>query len=343
MLIIYLLLISFPFSKAHSDGACMLEPVSLQKRTEQATLIVEGLVTNLEIVKDNNSGNIFTLYTITLSGILKGYSSENEIKILAQGGKTENEWHIVTGSLSLHPGDKGIFFCQPVNHRKNTYQSYAAAQGFIKYHEDETHAHDPFFTYKNIQEDLVQKIERIAGTPYKKIYNPEKRIGLVPDIIPSTLPVIQNLNPTTITGGTFQPLTITGSGFGSIQGSGYVEFKNCNDGGNSYIRPLSSDYISWSDTEIKVKVPSSPCAGTGDVRIVNHGGGSTQSLQILTVTYSCLNINSNGFARLPSLVNMDMKGGQTFHMNSSFEENEKAREAFLRALTSWRCATGVTF
>ena len=78
-----------------------------------------------------------------------------------------------------------------------------------------------------------------------------------------TSPYLTRISPTQVkTGGR---LTLTGGNFGTRRGSGYVSFF-------SNIRPSASDYVSWSNSRIVVKVPAR--AQSGNVQVVTGAGAS---------------------------------------------------------------------
>src|SRR5581483_1182930 len=105
--------------------------------------------------------------------------------------------------------------------------------------------------------------------------------------------------------------------------------------------PYATDYVSWSDNSITVKVPEN--AGTGSI-LVN---GNMLSSTMLTVPYAHINVYSSSvnFSDVTRqryyLRNLDGYGGYTFLFNTGFYNNAAAVAAFERALTTWRCATGV--
>ncbi|MFT7163342.1 MAG: hypothetical protein ACI9GZ_004544, partial [Bacteroidia bacterium] len=145
-----------------------------------------------------------------------------------------------------------------------------------------------------------------------------------------------------------QTLTINGSGFGSSRGNGYVEFKNANDGGNTWVRPLASEYVSWSDSEIKVKVTASSggganngTAGTGGIRVFENSGTSATSSNDLIVRFSRLNVVSDGEPFQTKHINQNNNGGYTFFYHPSFPTAAKA--AFESELNDWRCGVLVNF
>ena len=75
-----------------------------------------------------------------------------------------------------------------------------------------------------------------------------------------TSPYLGNVSPVSVKPG--DRLTLTGANFRSTRGSGYVLFA-------PNVRPSSSDYVSWSDSRIVVKVPAG--AQSGDVKVVATG------------------------------------------------------------------------
>ena len=103
---------------------------------------------------------------------------------------------------------------------------------------------------------------------------------------------ITGFSPPQIDGGKNEILTINGVNFGATQGSGYVKLKNADDGGNTYLQLDADDYISWSNTEIKVIVPAhhrtTPIGapvGSGFI-LVSNGTSTITSVATLDVLYS---------------------------------------------------------
>ena len=78
-----------------------------------------------------------------------------------------------------------------------------------------------------------------------------------------TSPYLTSISPTQVKTG--DRLTLTGGNFGTRRGSGYVSFF-------SNVRPSASDYVSWSNSRIVVKVPAR--AQSGNVQVVTGAGAS---------------------------------------------------------------------
>ena len=75
-----------------------------------------------------------------------------------------------------------------------------------------------------------------------------------------TSPYLASVSPSRVRPG--DRLTLTGANFRSTRGSGYVLF-------TPNVRPASSDYVSWSDSRIVVRVPVG--AQSGEVKVVATG------------------------------------------------------------------------
>jgi hypothetical protein len=112
-------------------------------------------------------------------------------------------------------------------------------------------------------------------------------------------PVITNFNPAFNIAGVGEILTINGIRFGAYRGE--VLFKVADDGGQSYLNGLDEQYVnSWSDTLIKVRVPSlvykgytggasSGGAGSGTIKIKTEKGRTCESSTPLHIPYSVMN------------------------------------------------------
>ncbi|WMJ73309.1 matrixin family metalloprotease [Cytophagaceae bacterium ABcell3] len=333
----------FHASAQHMIGdACMMLPISLEDKTKKAALIVEGHIVDSYVKKDPKNNTLYTYFTISVATVFKGDKISKEITAKSPGGKTEEEWHIITGSLNPTIEDQGIFFLT-ASQEQDIYEPLGAVQGLIKFTSD-GEASDGLRKYKDTEQEIRQRIEHLLGKSPTHLQ--KRKMRKINPSLPGTptLPVIQSFSPTNISAGTDKVLTIKGSGFGSIRGTGgKVEFRNCNDGGSTWVSPSSISYTHWSDTEIRVKVPSSPCAGTGNIRVTNASGASTISTKALLVNFSYINIEAHGITHIPVLTNTDNRGGHSFRLNVDFDENEPAKEAFYNALIAWRCNTGVNF
>ena len=85
-----------------------------------------------------------------------------------------------------------------------------------------------------------------------------------------TNPYLSSVSPSSVKPG--DRLTLTGTNFKSSRGSGYVLFA-------PNVRPAASDYVSWSNSRIVVKVPAR--AQSGDVKVVATGSQSSGTKRIV--------------------------------------------------------------
>ena len=83
-------------------------------------------------------------------------------------------------------------------------------------------------------------------------------------------PYLGSVSPVSVKPG--DRLTLTGANFRSSRGSGYVLF-------TSNVRPTASDYVTWSDSRIVVKVPAG--AQSGDVKVAVIGAGASGTKRII--------------------------------------------------------------
>lgn len=323
---------------------CLLKEVPLNDRILSSGLIIEGKVTARQSFWDGNHQMIYTINTLEIYKIFKGSAASSSVNIITEGGAVGQDMIKVEPSLELSIGDIGVFTCNisstsnlsGYSNSGDLYEAYAASQGFVKYDLNDQTASEVFKKYSNVTTQLYGAIAALLNTPYKEV----KTF----DIMSGTsnykmAPSITSFSPATVTSGTKTVLTINGSGFGFPQGSGTVGFKNSDDGGASYINPLASQYVTWTDTQIQVEVPAK--AGTGTIQVTQ--GGTTTSAGTLTVSYAQLNVVSGGTAYKPHHVDDNGSGGYTWQMYTGFDGNASAKASFLRALDSWRCNTSVNW
>ncbi|MCB9327417.1 MAG: IPT/TIG domain-containing protein [Lewinellaceae bacterium] len=167
-------------------------------------------------------------------------------------------------------------------------------------------------------------------------------------------PEITSFSPTTIHAGTGEILTITGSKFGNWDETKCtVIFPNGDaDGGDTEagIKDFEWDgIIHWSDTEIKIKVPStdknsgtSRPASTGKIKIKNQCGTSNQSSTVLQIPYSIFNYRPTTYS-FPRKLTLEAQKKNGICMQYAPDVPIWVRDAFEDALTDWCGTTGINF
>ncbi|HHH55182.1 MAG TPA: hypothetical protein ENK91_16085, partial [Bacteroidetes bacterium] len=344
---IYLITVLSLFFNKTLNSQGMIVNTSLEKRVENSSFVIEGRVVHQKYLWDSAYKSIYTVNTVLILNQLKGENYHDTINLITPGGIVGNDKIEVFPSLKLNINDVGLFilnkanidFERNVNNFSNFIPEYSKLS-FIKYDMGNFSAFDDFTSYPDIERDIYGKLNSL-GLKFENKLNTFQTKEL--DLRSPNAVSISSFTLTTITAGTQSVLTINGSGFGSSQGSGKVEFRNADNGGSGYMSPIANEYVSWSDNQIKVEVPSR--AGTGDIRVTNDSGSSDVSSSDLTVTYNLTNINYNSDKYRPNLVDADGSGGIEFVFYTDFYNDANAMGAFTRALNSWRCGggTGVYF
>ncbi|MCD2258433.1 T9SS type A sorting domain-containing protein [Psychroserpens luteolus] len=334
----------------------LLYEVPLNTQVQSSSDIIEGKVISKTSFWDDNQKNIFTVNTVEVYKIFKGQTITQIIEVITPGGTVGSESEVVTPSLSLEVGDIGVFMLHNNDiaitngTAQNKFKPFASSQGFYKYNLKENTVHNPFQAKEGITDIFYNQIRSLTNNT---------AIVEVSDFNVDTIlenntanrnvngaTSITSFSPTTLNGGVKDQLTITGAGFGATEGT--VEFRDANAGGEDnmgtpvYFAALSTQIISWSNTEIVVEVPSR--AGTGDIRVTTNGGGSSDvSSQTLTVFYSQINPSNGTNAFSSQHFDTNGNGGYTWQMFTDFDADADAKASFLRAFDTWVCTTGVNW
>jgi PKD repeat protein len=329
-----ILLTLFSFTKLYSE--CVLVPLSLQERVNASTLIVEGIVQSKTCHWNSDQTMIYTKNKVQISKIFKGSGliSQYTIDVITMGGVIGNKAVKAEPELELETGEIGILLLIQKN---GEWVAESGPQGFIRIDKHTAESSDVFNTYSAyaIQPMIVSYTKQTIVTVNAQLTNVtinSKRAA----------PSISSISPTTINAGTSSVLTIKGSNFNSTIDTSSVQFKNGDDGGLSFIKALKRDYVSWSDTMIRVRVRTK--AGTGKIRLVIAGNGIANSADTLKIPYAHLNVVSGDTISYETQeIGMNSSNGITWKMNKRFYDSSGARGAFIRSLERWRCGTYINW
>ena len=342
------------------EGHCLLLPIEPAYRAQQSALVVEAQVLDARSFWDVGHRRLFTRHRLRVFSLLKGQVADTTgLVVITEGGRLGLDQQILTNTLRLTAGQQGILFLTPTNWAGvpgPAFTPFGSEQGFIEYNPAEGSATEPFRTYSALGANFYQEIAQLTKQPRRVLFtNP----ALVPVVQPArrgTLaPSITGFSPQILPAGSGAVLTISGSGFGTSRGSGFVEFKNADDGGATRVKAREADYLTWTDTQIQVRVPSAanggqPAsnghpAGSGRVRITTADQQTGESPGPVTIIYALTNVESTDGTVLqrPNHVALNTSGGITFRFGPSFTPNPAATAAWQRALTTWRCQTGMNW
>ena len=333
-------------------GQCSLYPVSLSNRVSNSSLIIEGKVISQKSFWNVDRNYIYTSNLISINQVIKGSFVSPYLEVITEGGTVDLNKQVVEPSLQLDINDEGVFTLNSFNQLSQfgspVFQTYADQQGFIKFNLSENSAVSPFKKYTDIN-NVYTELETILNINLPAFINPNSTNKFT--ALSSVAPAITSIAPTIITAGTSSILTINGSGFGATQGTSIVEFFNADDGGSTYIQPHSTQYVSWSNTQIQVMVPTKSgtttgTAGTGPVRVTV--GTPVVSSQTLTVNYGEINVLYTNTITTQAVFNtrhvdLNTMGGINWQMYTSFNANGPAKTSFLSAFQTWRCNTNINW
>ncbi|MFD2999997.1 IPT/TIG domain-containing protein [Pontibacter toksunensis] len=349
----------FSFRAFSSDRGHML-PLTLEERVNKADMVVEGEVVSQKSFWDTGQKNIYTSNLIRVYKSFKGKVESQLVELITEGGSIGLKKHVVSTALQLRPGQQGVFFLKrqqqlprsPGSQYTST-MAYGSQQGYVKYDLAGKRAIGSFDSYSSIQ-GLYQDISRRTGQNYSSISRNEaledrpaveQKQQQVQDA--KLAPLITSFLPTTVSAGTGVVLTINGSGFGATRGNGAVEFRNADDGGQTFVQPLASSYIFWSDNQIRLYVPSATedrdTPGSGPIRVVTNDGSVISSTIPIIIEFAYSNVVFDDKTFRPRLIDVDGLGGYTIRYAPSMLGKQRAQEGFRRAMTTWVCVSGVNW
>ncbi|WP_411766290.1 T9SS type A sorting domain-containing protein [Winogradskyella sp. A3E31] len=329
-----------------------LKPLTLDEQVSHSDAIVEGKVISKASFWNADRTNIYTVNTVEVYKSFKG-EVQPTIEIITSGGTVDLEMEIVSPSLSLQTNSIGVFFLNNSSQqlqRSSTlpaYRSHSSVQGFYQYDIETDRAVSAVERIDGITTTLYQELQNKTGRQLQSLndFNPDTKRASMATTNSRSAIAVTNISPMVATAGTKTTITITGSGFGTVMGD--VGFSNSDYGGMLYYDALESQIMSWSDTEIVVEVPDK--AGTGAIRI-RHDDTSTQvSGQSLTVEYAHSNAEytptpgTTQYAYFLQHVDTDGNGGYEWQMQTDFDANTAANDAFVRSLDTWRCNSKINW
>lgn len=355
---IRIILLSFLILCGLENFAQALFPVTIEEKVGGSSLIVEGKVVDKYSFWNPSHTMIFTSNKIEVYKVFKGSLVENFIEVVTHGGAVGNNIIEASDLLSLDKENVGVFFCKrntaslhaPIS-GYNLWDVYSSSQGFVKYNLTKNTAADPFNTYKSISKQLYTTLQAQTGRSME-VKNPSfdvTRHLQLPNAL--NAPVISSFSPATVyAGARLSPannvLTITGSGFGTPTGSAKIRFDDDNNAANSTPYDLAAtddQIISWTDTEIKVSVPTR--AGTGTFTVMNDAGvesAASATLQVLISVISATIAGTPNYTTEANLMNDNGSGGYTLQYSISSQNGginlntSTIKTTFQRALNTFK-------
>ena len=336
---------------SQGNTQCSAIPTALFERTLLSELIVEGKVISQQSFWDEGHKLIYTANRIEVYKQFKGERlNASFVDLITLGGIVDLEAVMVTPSLSLRMGDVGVFLLsektiQPelnagVRLENNAFLSSYGEQSFLKYNLVNGKVFDYTEPFDDIKNRLYPTLEIYAHQEFIAVGAFDIDNYYRSNQGQARAAAISSFMPASLNAGRGEVLTINGSGFGAVQGSGVVTFTSSGSPGVSItVQPLASQYVSWSDTQIQVEVPS--LAATGPFR-VTASDASTAISATLTVGYAFINVSNAGIDFDTHFIDADGAGGYTFTYNVGLAAT-MATTPFETAFTNWCATTGVNW
>ena len=361
----------FIFLSTLVSAQIIQKPINIEQTFKSAAVVVNGQVVEKQSYWDIDHKMIYTVHKIKVSKSFKGNNNEYQY-LLTEGGSIGLKGVVVKPSVNIRLHSVGYVMLKKARdikldgyeHNDNLMELSDYLTGYYDYDSISNSimiTNDLMLEKQMFENNLEQYSKKKAvGVNYELEQNLFRSVGISQEL------QVFDISPSTIAAGNKEVLTITGSGFGDFifgNNHGYVSFKNADSGGSQWQSCLKSQIVSWTDTEIKVEVPSD--SGSGTIRVTTAENETFQSSQQITVPYSIITYvysvsgDSDDTVEYPiyhtgsmtgnvqnpdaSLQNNIVDGAYLFSLNADFYENEPARESFKDLLTDWVCTTGQNF
>jgi len=341
-------------------------PISIDQRITASKQIAIGKVVQQYTFWDDNKQNIYTAHLLEITAYLKKTSTKQYVEIITPGGVIEDEAQIVYPNIELVLHKSYFFFLDnlslitirntPTVNRTSIprFCAYSYIQGILPLQ----HNHYVDYIDKTPQpiDKLLKKTQAltqfIAKRPNGNVFIFEKESMPIATSARKNITLKNGLGETVAhfhAGSTdeSEELIINGSGFGTVPGT--VQFSDANNGGSSFINSnYETDLVSWTDSEIRLKIPNK--AGSGTVEVY-HQNGQLVGRTSISIEWAVNPIFSTyrGYderTRQPvKFLNNNENGGYTLQINTTegFFTDNQAVTSFERALTKWQCQTGINF
>ncbi|MFY7963738.1 MAG: T9SS type A sorting domain-containing protein [Chitinophagaceae bacterium] len=343
---------------SNESKANALYPVSMDEKVANSTNIIEGKVVSKTSFWNAAHTVIFTTNKVKVYKIFKGGMTDTYIEVLTQGGTVGDVSLEASDLLSLDNEEIGVFFLHPnvINLRSPITNNilmdvYSSSQGCFVYDIANKKAVAPFVNYNSISGALYTELQIKTGNSIIvkdasfNINSNPFGVGIL------AIPEITSFSPATVNAGAFldpttNVLTIVGNNFGTAGGSAAIIFTDGNTGAGTptfVVNSTDAAISQWTNTQIKVKVPTRAASGFFSVR--ESTGVTSMAPDPLNVYYSIL---SNGVREM-GLINQNGSGGYTVYFSNNTAgsgvdlDASTAKATVQRALTTWREIVGMNW
>ena len=291
---------------------CVRIPIPLQDRQKMASVQQWGTLTRPMVVE--RDGHLFTRFRFADAVLVSGDSLATTLE--APGGTLGDVSERVSGLYMPEAGSTGLWMLERWN---GAWRLLADRQGLLLW-------------------DGERLCDGLNTTlPKPGTWRDSLGMRFIPQSIQPKIsaPTITGIQPNTAHAGNGEIVSIVGSGFGNARGNGSVNFRNADDGGQTYVAAPADAYLSWSNNEIKIKIPTG--AGSGSVQVSQLG--TTTSAAVLNIPWSRQQVEHNGQNYANTLVDVNQSGGYLMKISTSFADDSARLNRYLEALAQWRCTS----
>jgi hypothetical protein len=360
------------FMLCSSNMSAQICPVPFKMRVDSAYTIVLARLESQHSYLNASGARIHTLYVFDVKSYLKGQSKHKKIGLIADGGVVGLFAEHVCPTEFASFGKDYFLLLQQDNYvfddkdfrSQNPNIAQCKAMSCVQgVWEKENGKFVDEYENDISEMDLLSKLsseyDLNAQTPDGFAYHPSHEVAtqtVNSRAVTSVTDGAGIAQAAYIAGTTVvnNELIINGSGFGATMG--FVKFPNVNDAGATTINVPggsnggstipNTEIISWTDTQIRLKIPSK--AGTGTMEVMTSTNTSAGTIPIVIkwshiMIYNSTNMPGglNQRQRIELLNNSN--GGYMFTPNTGFAADAPAKAAFDRAIATWRCSTAVNF
>lgn len=343
-----LIFLSLGIAGIQNQASAQLYDVPISVLEEHATLVIEGVVRSKEAFWNERHNRIYTSYQIEVIDFLKGNDAMT-LEVVALGGCVDDHCQTIYPGLEMNIGARGVLFLRPFRkeklHSENLFEVLSGPLGFIEFSTEGG---------KTIGANALRVFRDLDFEVFVPISGQRRKVvGPLLAARSTTAPAIDSLAPLTVAAGVNDTLNIYGSQFGVSKGK--VWFRNADKPAGAYMHGENPDIVTWSDTLIRVLVPSRGSidstyrgvAGTGPIRVETSDTLIAQSAMDIIVPYGLRNrrIMFDSIAQPDILVSPYNTpiGGYQFRYDSAFSDSSHAVAIFERSIRDWRCASLVNF
>lgn len=348
------LTLSFFFFNTSANAQCII-PIELEQRVKQTEAVVLGtIMSQKSFWVDAEHYEMATAFKVELYQIFKGENIAKTIEIVTSGGQIGDTIHQLEPSPHLNIGETALLMCarlpkKILPNRADCYYLTCNVQSVVACDWDNRIAADLRGIYPDFTKSLFPKIEQWVGHSSVILKTYPLSIQRNKGLSLRSKPVVREISPKRFAVTEEGYFDVIGSGFGAKRGRGGLlgDALFFNILPYKYIDTASQNFISWSDTLVRISRRAFP--EFERVAIVTDAGDTSNNDIRGQAAYRFLNQNLGTNTLFSRLVDANKKGGYSIYYGISCENDgvnfadSPAKGAFEAALNEWSAKTNINF